>query len=78
MGDCFKEVNFWAQCASSNMVFKVQEETWLDDQEIHGTILCERECPEETVSRTPELVLSSSTVVHSEVNVDFEVYYRFA
>ena len=50
----------------------------MDDQEIHGTILCERECPEETVSRTPELVLSSSTVVHSEVNVDFEVYYRFA
>ena len=50
MGDFFKEFNWWSQFASMNMVFKVQEETWLDDQEIQGTILCERGFPEDTVS----------------------------
>ena len=54
------------------MVFQVQEDTWLDYQDIEGTILCERGCPEETVSWTPKLVSSSGTVSHSEVDVDFQ------
>ena len=50
----------------------------MENQEIQGTILCERGCPEETVSQTPQLILFSGTVGHSEVDVDFEVYSRFA
>ena len=45
-----KEVSCWSQCASSNMVFQVQEETWMDNQEIQGTILCKRGYPEVIVS----------------------------
>ena len=60
------------------MVFQMKEETWLDDQEIQGKILCKRVCPEETVLWTPELVLYSGPVVHSEFDVDFSVYYSFA
>ena len=48
--EIFKEVRFWLQCASRNMVFQVPEETWFDNQEIQGTILCERGCLEETAS----------------------------
>ena len=60
------------------MVFQVQEETWLENQEIQGTILCERGCLEETVSWNTELVFYSVTVGHSEVDIDFIVYSRFA
>ena len=60
------------------MVFQVQEETWLDYQEIQGKISCERGCLEETFSWTPELILSNGPVGHSEFDVDFEVYYRFS
>ena len=31
------------------MVFQVQEETWLDYQEIQGMVLCERVFTEDTV-----------------------------
>ena len=41
-------------------------------------ILCEKGCTEKTVSHTPELVLSSGTLGHSEVDVDFAVSSRFA
>ena len=41
-------------------------------------ILCKRGYPEEIVSLTPELIFSSGPVGHSEVDVDFAVYYRFA
>ena len=78
MGDCFKEVNWWSKCSSMKIVFKVQEETWLENQEIQGKILCERGCPEDTVSWTHELVLYSGTVGHSEVDIDFAVYSRFS
>ena len=60
------------------MVLQVQEETLLENQEIKGTILCDRGCSRETVSYPPELVFYSGTMGHSEVDVDFEVYYRFA
>ena len=60
------------------MVFQVQEEIWLDYQEIQVTILCEKECPEETVYWTHELVLYSGTMGHSEVDVNSLVYSRFA
>ena len=60
------------------MVFQVQEETLLGYQEIQGTILCKRECPEDTVSGSPELVFSGGMVGHSEVDVDFSVYSKFA
>ena len=60
------------------MVFKVQEETWLGDQEIQGKILCERGCPEETFSWTNEFIFSIGKVVHSEVDVDFSVYSSFS
>ena len=56
-----------------NMNFIVQEETWLDDQWIQGTILCERGYLEKTFSWTPEPILSSGTVIHSDVDVDFAV-----
>ena len=59
------------------MVFQLQEETWFYNQEIQGTILCERGCPEETVSQTLELIFSSGTMGHSEADVYFSVYYRF-
>ena len=59
------------------MVFQVQEETWLDNQEIQGTILCKRVYPEEVVSKTPKLISSSGTMGHSEFNVYFAVYSRF-
>ena len=75
--DCFKEVSCWSQCASKNIVFQVQDETWLDNQEIQSMILCEMGCPEDTVSWTPELVFSIGKVGHSEVNVYFSVYSRF-
>ena len=78
MGNYFKEFNLWSQCASRNMVLQVQEETWLENQEIQGTILCERWCSEETVSWTLELVFYNGPVDHSEIGVDFEVYYRFS
>ena len=42
------------------MVFQVQEENWLDNQEIQGTTLYKRGYPEEIVSSTPD---SYSTVV---------------
>ena len=48
-----------------------------DYEEIQGTKLCERECPEETIYWNLELVLASGPVVHGEVDVDFAVYYRF-
>ena len=54
------------------MVFQLQEETWLDNQEIQGTILCKRGYPEETVSKTPELIFSSGPVGHSEFDVDLQ------
>ena len=60
------------------MFFQVQEETWLDNQEIQGTILCKRGYKEEIISLTPELIFSSGPVAHSEVDVDFAVYSRFA
>ena len=41
-------------------------------------ILCKKGYPEEIFSQTPELVFSSGTMGHSEVDVDFAVYYRFA
>ena len=78
MGDSSKALSCRSQYASSNMVLQVQEETWLDYQDIQGMILCERGCIEETVSWTLELILYSSTVGHSEVDVDFAVYSRFA
>ena len=59
------------------MIFQVQEETWLEYQEIQVTVLCERGCPEETVSWTPELLFSSGPVGHIEVNVYFSVYSMF-
>ena len=49
MGDFFKEVSFWSQFASRNMVFQVQEETWLENQEIQGMILCGRVYQEDIV-----------------------------
>ena len=51
----------------------MQEETLLDNKEIPSTLLCERGCPEETVSKAPELAFSSGTMGHSEVGVDFAV-----
>ena len=77
MGDCFKSYSCWSQSTSSNMVLQVQEETLLYNQVIQGTIFCDRGFPEETVSWTLELVFSGGTVVHSEVDVYFTVYYRF-
>ena len=77
MGYFFKEFSFQSQHSSRNMVLQVQEETLLEFQDIQGIILCERGCPEETVSQTPELAFSSGLVKHSEIDVDFEVYYRF-
>ena len=74
MGDCLKEVNCWKSVLPGTYSFKC---TWLDDQEIQGTILSERGCLEEFVSWTPELVLSSVTAGRSEVDVDFVVYYWF-
>ena len=50
MVDCFKEFNLWSQFASRNMVLKVKEETWLDNQEIQDTVLCNMGYPEEIVS----------------------------
>ena len=50
----------------------------MDNKEIQGMILCERVCIEETVSLNPELVFSNGTVGHSEIDVDFVVYSRFA
>ena len=60
------------------MVFLVQDETLLDYHKIQSTILCWRGCLEENVSLTPELVPYSGPVVHSEVDVDFAVYYNFS
>ena len=40
-------------------------------------LLCERRYPKETVYSTPKLVLSSSPVGHSEIDVNFAVYSRF-
>ena len=78
MGDSFKEVSCWSQSSSENIVFQVQEETWLYYQEIQGLILCERVCSKETISLIPELVFSSGPVRHIDVDVDFAVYYVFA
>ena len=39
--------------------------------------MCERGCPEETVPQTPELVLSSGTMGHSEVDVNFQCILGF-
>ena len=50
MGDCFKEVSCWSQYASRNMVSQVQEEIWLDNQEIQGMILCMMGYSEDIVS----------------------------
>ena len=50
MKDYFKEVSCWLQYASRNMVFQVQEEIWLDNQEIQGTILCKRGYSEDIIS----------------------------
>ena len=58
MWDFFKEVSCWSQYSSRNMVFQLEEETWLDNQEIQGAILCQTGCPEETVSWTPSLIFS--------------------
>ena len=44
----------------------------MENKEIQGTILCERECIEENISWTPELVLYSDTVGHNEVDVYFQ------
>ena len=71
MVDGSKSGSFWSQFSSGNMVFQVQEETWLYYQEIQGKLLCKKECTEEDVSWTLELVFLGVTVVHSEVNVDF-------
>ena len=60
------------------MVLQVQEEIRLDYQEIQGTLLCERLCLEETISQNTEIVFSSGPVVHSEFDVDFAVYCKFA
>ena len=59
------------------MVFQVQEETWLDYQEIQGKILCERGCTEENVSWTLGLILPSVPVVKSEFDIDLAVYPIF-
>ena len=50
----------------------------LDNQEIQCKILCKTGYPEEIVSLTPELILSSGPMGHSEVDVVFEVHSRFA
>ena len=77
-GIFFKEFSFWSQCASRNMAFQVQEDTWVNYQEIQSTLLYNRGCPKETVSWTPELVFSSGPMGHIKVHVDFAVRYRFA
>ena len=59
------------------MVPQVKEETWLEYQEIQGTIFCNIVLPDDTVSWTPELILSSGTMGDSEVDVDFSIYSRF-
>ena len=60
------------------MVLQVQEEIRLEHQGIQGTLLCGRLCLEETVSQNTEIVFSSGPVVHSEIDVDFAVYCKFA
>ena len=60
------------------MVFQVKYETWLENKEIQYMIFCESTWTEETLSWTPELVFSTGPVGHSEVEVEFSVYYRFA
>ena len=70
-------VYFRSKYISRNVVFQVQEETWLEYQEIKGTLLCGRGCLEEAVSWTLELILSSGTMEHSEVDVDFAVHPSF-
>ena len=74
----FKKISFWSQCDSSTIVFQVQEEKLLDNQEIQGTIFCERSFPEETVSKTPGLIFYIGPVGHSEFDVYFALYCRFA
>ena len=78
MEDCLEEFSCWSQCASRNMVFQVHEETWFVNQEIKDTILCDMGFPEDIVSWIPKLVFYSDPMGHSEVNVDFAVYCRFA
>ena len=41
-------------------------------------ILCKKGYPEDIVSYNPEFIFSSGPVGHSEVDVDFAVYYMFA
>ena len=40
--------------------------------------MCKRGYSEDIISKTPELVFSNSPEGHSEVDVDFAVYSRFA
>ena len=58
------------------MLFQVQGETWLGNQEIKGKILCDRVFPEETVNRTPKLLFYSGPMGHSEVDFDFAVHSK--
>ena len=46
-------------------------------KEFQGMLFYERVCKEETVSLTCKHLLYGDTMVQSEVNVKFGVYYRF-